>query len=147
MKNAEDKIDVLVKIKETDEFTKLEELYKDGIIPIKRENVSASLKGRLNISNQIKETLQNAEKEVIICTNVNDINSKIKLFEQTFNRLRTSDVKLKVALNGDEKLIEQLSKKLSIKFKKINIELYDIIVKFILKNLLNLFKQYFTNFQ
>lgn len=121
IKDAEDRVVILSKIKESDEFGKLEELYKDGIIPIKRENISASLRGRSNISNQIKETLQNAEKEVVICTSVDDITSKMKLFEQTFNRLRNSDIKVKVALNGDDKSIEQLSKKLNTKFKKINI--------------------------
>jgi len=122
MQNAGEKINNLKKIKQTSEFTKLEELYKGGIIPTKRENISASLKGKSNISNQIKEILQNAEKEIIICTDAKDIDSKLRLFSQTFARLKNSKIKIKVALSGNEKLINELSKKLGIKFKKINID-------------------------
>jgi len=43
-KDAQEKINTLSKIKDTDEFTKLEEIYKGGSNPIKREDISASLK-------------------------------------------------------------------------------------------------------
>jgi len=122
MRNAGEKINNLKQIKQTEEFTQLEELYKGGIVPAKRENISASLKGKLNISNQIRETLQNAQKEIIICTDAQDINSKLKLFSQTFVRLKNSKIKIKAALSGNEKLIDELSKRLGVKFKKINIE-------------------------
>jgi len=52
------------KIKETEEFTMLENLYVDGVQPVKRENVSASIKGKANISNYLREILQEAEKEI-----------------------------------------------------------------------------------
>ena len=122
MQDANEKITTLSKIRDTEEFTKLEELYNGSITPTKRENISASLKGKSNISNQIRETLQNAEKEIIICTNANDIESKLRLFSQTFGRLKNSKIKIKAALSGNEKLINELGKKLNIKFKKINIE-------------------------
>ena len=80
------------------------------------------MKGKANISNQLREILQNAEKEVVICTDVEDLNSKIKLFGQTFERLKNNKIKIKVALSGDEKLIKELSEKFAIKFKKINIQ-------------------------
>jgi len=128
MKNASEKIENLTKVKQTDEFTKLEELYKGNIMPSKKENLSASLKGKVNISNQIKETLQNAEKEIIICTNIQDISSKLRLFSQTFQRLKNSKIKIKAALSGNEKVIEDLSHKLGVKFKKINIDAKFFIV-------------------
>ncbi len=128
IKKAEDKVQVLSKIKETEEFTSLEELYNSGIIPVKRENVSASLNGKVNISNHLREVLQNAEKEIIICTDAEDVNSKIRLFKQTFDRLNNSKIKIKAALSGSEKVIEELSKKLNIKFKKINIDAKFFIV-------------------
>lgn len=122
MKNASERIEDLTKVRETEEFTKLEELYKGSIIPAKRENLSASLKGKINISNQIREILQNAEKEIIICTSTQDISSKLRLFSQTFTRLKSSKIKIKAALSGSEKVIEQLSAKLGVKFKKINLD-------------------------
>jgi sugar-specific transcriptional regulator TrmB len=122
MKDAGERIESLTKVKQTDEFTKLEELYKENISPSKRENLSASLRGKSNISNQIREILQNAEKEILICTDVKDISSKMRLFAQTFARLKDSKIKIKAALSGNERVIDDLSNKLGIKFKKINID-------------------------
>lgn len=120
--NAEERIVSLSNIKSTNEFTKLEELYKEGLNPVKREDLSASLKGRSNIANYLREILQNAKKEVIICTNAEDVNSKIKLFQQTLETLKKSDIKLKIALSGDERLIAKIKDSLKIKIKKINID-------------------------
>jgi len=39
----------LSNIKNTDEFMKLEALYKNGIMPIKREDISAALKRKNQI--------------------------------------------------------------------------------------------------
>lgn len=121
MRDAEERIGSLAKIKQTDEFIKLEELYEGGIIPVKGESISASLKGKSNISNHIREILQNAKNEVIICTTAEDINSKSRLFNQTFDRLNTSKIKIKAALSGDEKDIDELRKRFKIKFKRISI--------------------------
>jgi sugar-specific transcriptional regulator TrmB len=120
-KYAEDKFTSLSNIKETNEFAQLEELYKGGILPVKREDLSASLKGKSNITNYLKEILQNARKEVIICTNAEEIKSKFKIFEQTFNILKKTNVKIKIVLSGDKKTIKDLSEKFKIKIKKIDI--------------------------
>lgn len=117
-KKAEDKIFSLSNIKETDEFLELEGLYKQGIVPIKREDLSASLKGKANISNYLKDLLQNAKKEVMICTTADELMLKIKLFTQTFEGLKKDNVKIKLALSGDDRLIKQIEEKLSIKVKK-----------------------------
>ena len=116
-RDAEERIVSLSNVKTTEEFTKLEELYKTGIVPIKGEDITAALQGRLNISNHIREILQNAEKEVIICTNAEEIRSKQKLFQQTFANLNKGNIKINIALSGDEDLIKQLEKVLNIKIK------------------------------
>ena len=121
-KDAEDRIVSLANIKETEEYTKLEELYKGGISPVKREDISAAIKGKSNISNYVREILQNAKKEVIICTNAEEIDSKTKLFQQTFELLKKSNIKIKVALSGEEILIKKLEKTFEIKIKKIDID-------------------------
>ena len=121
-KIAEDRVKDLSKIKETEEFIKLEELYKQGINPVKREDISASLRGKSNISNFLKEIIKNAEKEVIICTNAEEIKSKAKLFFQTFEILKKLNVKIKIALSGEEKLIKEIEDKLLIKIKRIEID-------------------------
>jgi len=121
-RNAEERIIGLSNIKSTEEFTKLEDLYKTGIVPIKGEDITAALQGRLNISNHLKEVLQNAEKEVIICTNANEIKSKLKLFQQTFSTLNKANIKIKMALSGDEELIKQLEKAFNVKIKLTNLD-------------------------
>ena len=119
---ADERVVGLSKIKTTDEFIQLEKMYNVGIDPIKREDVSAALKGKSNITNHLKEILENAEKEIIICTNVQEFASKTKLFEQTFARLKKSKVKIKVALSGDAELIKNLSTKFNMRFKKVDID-------------------------
>ncbi len=119
--NAEERIITLSGIKETDEFTQLEHLYNEGIEPVKREEVSAALRGKSNISNYLRELLREADREVIICTNAEELKPKTKLFQETFSRLRKSNIKIKMALSGEENLIKQLSKAFDIKIKNVNI--------------------------
>jgi sugar-specific transcriptional regulator TrmB len=121
-KTAEDRVKDLSKIKETEEFIQLDELYKQGINPVKREDISASLRGKSNISNFLKEIIKNAEREVIICTNAGEIKSKAKLFFQTFEILKKSNVVIKIALSGEDKLIKEVEEKLLMKVKRINID-------------------------
>jgi len=121
-KEAEDRVIALSGIKETDEFTQLEELYTGGIVPIKREDISAALKGKSNISNYLKEIIAEAKKEVIICTTVEDFVSKLKLFKQTVEILKKSRIKIKIALSGNTDLIKKVEKELNTKIKPINIE-------------------------
>ena len=126
--DAEERILLLSNIRSTDEFTKLEELYKGGISPVKREDLSAAIKGRSNISNYLREVLHGAEKEVIICTNAEDIAAKLKLFQQTLEELARHRIKTRIALSGDEKLIKRLEKDLGSKVKKIDIDAKFFIV-------------------
>lgn len=121
-KDAEEKIEGLTNIKDTDEFTQLEELYHGGINPIKREEISAALKGRSNISSYLKDIIQNAKKEVLICTNAHEINSKTKIFKQTFDILKKANIKLRVALFGDEKAIKLAEQSFDLKIVTTNIK-------------------------
>jgi len=120
--NAEEKIQTLVKIKGTDEFSQLEGLYKEGIHPVKREDISAALKGKSNISNYLREIIQDAKKEVVICTNAGEIKSKLKLFQQTIELLIKNGIKIKMALSGDAELVKQLSETLGVKIQKVNLD-------------------------
>ena len=126
--DAEEKIVILSGIKSTNEFMELESLYKKGMEPVKKEDLSVALRGKSNISNHIKEIIKNAEKEVIICTNAKELILKEKLFNQTFEILEKSGVKIKLALSGSDNLIKQVENKFNIKFKKININAKFFIV-------------------
>ncbi len=121
-KDAEERVQILSKVKETNEFIELESLYNEGIDPVKREDVSAALKGKNNINGYLKDILQNTQKEVIICSNVDDILSKQGIFKQTIDRLKKENIRVKIALSGNEKLIQDLASQWEIKIKKIEID-------------------------
>ena len=120
-KDAEDRIITLSNIRSTEEFTALEEMYKGGLDPIKTEDISAALKGKSNITNHLREILRNASGEVLICTNVGELGSKLKLFQQTIEILKKANVKIKMALSGDEKLIKKMESDLQLKIKRVEI--------------------------
>jgi len=126
--DAKERITSLGKVQNTEEYGKLLSLYKGGMEPVKREDISAALKGRSNISNHLKEVLINAEKEVIMCTNAIEMNSKAKLFSQTIDKLKKNGIKVKIALSGDEDLIKQTSKKFDVKIKSVQIDAKFFIV-------------------
>ena len=127
-KDAEDRILSLSNIRETNEFSELEELYNVGINPIKREDLSAALKGKSNITNYLKEIIENAEKEVLICTNAEEVKMKLGIFAQTLDLLKKEGIRIKIALSGDQMLIDQLSSKLKIKINKVDIDAKFFIV-------------------
>jgi len=119
---AEERIQGLSKVKETEEYCQLENLYNEGIAPIRREDITASLKGKSNISNYLREIIANAEKEVIICTNAEEFSSKSSLFQKTFENLKKSNIKVKVVLSGDKELIKDISKRFEMKIKEATID-------------------------
>jgi sugar-specific transcriptional regulator TrmB len=121
-KDAEEKVEVLTKIRETEEFTQLESLFKEGINPAKREDLSAAIKGRSNITNHLREIIQNAKREVVVCTSAEELRLKTKLFKQTFDVLKKANVKVIVALSGDKALVKKVSEDLDLKVSHINIE-------------------------
>jgi len=120
--SAKERIENLSKIKSSEEFKKLEEIYTQSIAPVKKDNVSVLLKGKSIISNHLKELFQSAQKEVIICSDTEYINRRLILFKKTFNRLMKNKIKIKIALLGDKNIIDNLSKALNIKIKPTEIE-------------------------
>ena len=121
-KDAEDRIVTLGNIRSTEEFKNLEEIYKEGSNPVKREDISAAIKGKGNIANHLREILQNASSEVIICTNADDVSTKLKLFQQTLQILKKANIKIKIALSGDEKVVKKVESALQAKVKYVNID-------------------------
>jgi len=125
---AQSKVNTLSNLKSTEEFQKLEEIYSNSQDPVKKENITFSLKGKSSISGHLKEVLGNAKEEVIICTDIDDISNKAKLFSNTIKRLKDSNIKVKIALSGDERIIESLSKKFGVKIKKVDLSAKFFIV-------------------
>jgi len=121
-KHADEKIDILSKLKDTNEYAELEQIYRVGIQPVRHEELSGALKGKIIIYGHLKELLENANKEVLICTSVSEFIEKSRFFTSIFERLKNNNIKIKVALNGSEKEIKKINAKLKINAKQINID-------------------------
>ena len=122
VREAQEKVNYLHKIKDTEDFAKLEKLYKGEADPIKSKELSIALKGKSNIYTHLREIIHNADKEIIICTNAQEMSSKIRLFQQILDYLSKVKIQFKIALSGDASLIKQIEEKLKIKIKKIDID-------------------------
>ena len=59
MKNADEKLKSLSKLKSTKEYSELEQLYHVGIQPVKHEDLLGAIKGKATIYSHIKEVLEN----------------------------------------------------------------------------------------
>src|SRR3989344_5102566 len=122
VKNADEKVKTLAKLRDTSEYQELEQLYTVGILPVRHEDVSGAIKGKSTIYNHIKDVLENAKKEVLICTNVDEIKNKSRFFSSIFDRLNKNGIKIKIALSGNEKEIKKINIKHKIKAKPIHID-------------------------
>jgi sugar-specific transcriptional regulator TrmB len=119
---AEDKVKSLGGLKDTEEFKQLEELYNVGINPVKREDLSASIKGRNSITSHLREIIESATEEVIFCASVNELSLREKIYNEMFNELKDRGVKIKAAVSGNKELFDKLKQNLDIPIKHIEIK-------------------------
>ncbi|MBI5803073.1 TrmB family transcriptional regulator [Candidatus Pacearchaeota archaeon] len=121
-KTADEKMVEISNIRETNEFENLENLYNEGLQPVKSEEKSVALRGKSNITNHLKEIISDAKSEIIICMNAEELLSKSRIFNQTFSNLKKSGVKIKVALSGNDAIISQEEKKFKMNFKRTKVK-------------------------
>ena len=119
LQHANDKVKSLSNLKETPEYTELEQLHKESIAPVKSHDLSGSLRGRANIVSRMRELLENAEKEVLICTSVLDFEDKSRVLIPTIDKLTQNNIKVKIALSGDQDKVRKLSNKHNFKAKHV----------------------------
>lgn len=119
-KDAEERLNFLTNIKETEEFLALEEMYKNSEEPVKKEELPLSLKGKEAVSGYIKELIGKAKKELIICNDAENVKSKVKVFKKTIDFLKKSNIAIKIALFGDNEIIDELSGIFGLKIKKVD---------------------------
>jgi len=128
MKEADEKVDILSRMRQTSEYTELETLYNVGIKPVKHEDLSGAVKGRSAIYNHMREIFENAKKEIIICTTLRDFSDKQRLFSSIISKLIKNEIKVKIALSGNESEIKRISNKIKVKIKPITINTKFFIV-------------------
>jgi len=117
MNEAQEKVKILVNLKNTVEYEEIEKIHKSGIEPIKVEDLSGHMKGRANVMSKMREVLTNAEKEVLICTSVTDFENKTRVLLPVLEKLNKDNIKIKIALSGDLEKIKKLNIKYDLKAK------------------------------
>jgi len=119
MLEAQDKVKSLANLKDTSEYTELEQLHNSGISPIKSNEITGSLKGRSNVLSKIRELVEKAEKEVLICTSALDFEDKSRVLVPALEKLN-KNVKVKIALSGDAEKVKKVSNKFDLKAKHVD---------------------------
>jgi sugar-specific transcriptional regulator TrmB len=128
LKQAEEKVNVLSKLRDTVEYNELENLYSNGIQPVKHEDISGAIKGKNTIHGHLKEILENAKSEVIICTSAKEFSDRLRFFSTLISTLEKNKVKVKIALSGQDADIKKIKNKIKTKIKKIDINAKFFIV-------------------
>lgn len=118
---TQEKIGVLSKIKNTSEYKELESLHSSKTELIKNQDISTTVKGRLNINSQISDLMSMASKRVIICSSTEEIKKRIKFLEPIVQNLKKIGIKLIVALNGEDREIKEISEIFGVEVKKVNL--------------------------
>lgn len=116
-KEAEEKIQTLSTLKDTQEYKELKELHSSGIEPIKNHELSTSIKGRSNLYLQMKSLMESAEKTIHLTSSSFELNKKMKMFKDTFAKLKKRKVEIKVMIGDDEAEAKKLTKKLGVTVK------------------------------
>lgn len=114
---ADERIKTLSELHQTSEYKELEELHKTGIEPIKNKELSSSIRGRSNLYVQMRCLMEEAEKSVYLASSAYELNSKFKMFKDTFEKLKKRRVSIKIIIADDNEEAIKLSKKLGVDIK------------------------------
>ena len=117
MSDAQERVVTLTHLKDTQEYTELEQLHKTGLAPIKSEDISGFLKGKSNVTSKVREMIANAEREVTIYTTVADFEKRSRILMPLIEQAQKRNIKLKIALAGEADDVKRISNKHSIKAK------------------------------
>ncbi len=119
MQEAQEKVKSLIALKNTNEYTELEQLHSTGISPVKSHEITGSLKGRANVISRVRELIENAKKEVLICTSALDFEDKSRVLVPALEKLAKNNIKVRIALSGDQDKIKKVNNKFNLKAKSV----------------------------
>ena len=117
MTDASERVKSLSGLKETQEYAELEQLHNTGISPIKTSELTGSLRGRSNIISRIRELMDSAKKEVLVCTSALDFEDKSRVLLPSIEKLNENNVKVKLILSGDQEKVKKINTRLNLKAK------------------------------
>lgn len=122
VRDAESRVEVLAKVKDTPEFNELVTLHKQGIQPVKRENLSGAIKGRNDIYDYLREIIESAEKEVQMATTSEALERKMSFLKPAIKKLKKNRISIKIMASGDSEDLRKISKELEVPIKKTSIK-------------------------
>jgi sugar-specific transcriptional regulator TrmB len=125
--DAEQQIEIVQNLAETDIFRELELLHKTGIKRIKVEDITDSVVGRNNVNRFIKDMLLRAKKSVTVVTNEEGIKNKVKVLRKVKDVLSKKKIKLNFYTNVpnanvDLENVEVLNTKHDVRFVNVDNE-------------------------
>ncbi len=118
MNHAQEKVTNLSNLKSTPEYDELVTLHRDGISPIRLEDLSGHIKGRSNILSKLKEMIASAEREVLIHTTIDDFEDKSRVLLSIFKNLNQDKIKLKISLSGEAHRVKRFALRNDLKIKE-----------------------------
>ena len=123
---AEQQMQIVDKLEETDIFKELELLHKTGIKKVDVENITDSVVGRNNVNRFLKDMLLRAKKNATIATNEEGIKYKTKVLRKVKDDLARKKVKVKFYTNANVNVdlgnIDILNTKHDVRFVNIDNE-------------------------
>jgi sugar-specific transcriptional regulator TrmB len=119
---AKEKIEIIEKIKNTEEYKQLELLFNQKTKFVNPEDMASLLKGRFNIYQSLKSSIANAKESILIFTTTDHLANKIKILKPLLPKLLKSKIKINIAASGDEEKGKKASKELGIKIRKVDFD-------------------------
>lgn len=119
LSKAQEKVNTLSNLKNTEEYDELVQLHKEGISPVKLEELSGHIKGRANILSKLKEMIDAAEKEIVIHTTAEDFEDKSRVILSVLGKIN-KEVKVKISLSGDSYKVKRIASRNDLKIKESN---------------------------
>ena len=112
-KEAEEAVDKLENLKQTDVLKELTSLHNQGVELIEPSELSGSLRGRHNLYNHMEMTIRSAEKTVEIMSTEQGIIRKAEALGPIFEELHKRGVKIRIAApipDPKNKALKEISK-------------------------------------
>lgn len=122
MQMAEEKVEILEKLRDSPEYEEIQALHNSGLEPIKNQHISSSIKGRTNLYGQMRDVMETSDTSLHMATSAFELNSKARMFSDIFVKLKKRKVDVKLIIPESEEEAVKLSKKFGvpIKSRKIN---------------------------
>ena len=112
-KDAEDAVDRLENLKQTDVLKELTSLHDQGVELIEPSELSGSLRGRHNLYNHMEMTIRSAETSVEMMSTEQGIIRKAESLGPLFEELSTRGVKIRIAapiIDSNHKALKAIEK-------------------------------------